>query len=401
MTNAAFARLRGTWRSPSVWAAVLLLGSAPSSRADWPPQTVPLNYGLQVSYNVTSQDLDALRDSGVKWVRTVVSVGGDYTPYDNFVAGTTSRGMIPILILIGDPNNPPRTQAARDAYNAYAAAVAYRYRNYNLLWEIWNEPNNGPFWGGSPNAAEYAALAIQAATAIKQSSPHGVLAPAAGKIDVPYVQQVLAAQPTLLSVVDGVSVHPYETSATTPPETRITPYANLANAVAPYIPAGRDVRIVCSEWGYSQQFVSESAQAAYLLRSWMVNHLMGVELSVFYSLRDNAPGMQGLWGVLRNNYTPKESYTAVQVLVGTMQGFTYVDRYPTAQGDYVLRFRNANTGQWKYVAWTTGAAHTIPLQTNGATTVVNYLGGAVTLNPGPNGYVQVPLNAFPKYVTIP
>jgi hypothetical protein len=390
-----------SWRLVAAIALIVTAGSMRVSHA-LPSQTVPFNYGIQVSFDVTEQDLDYIRDSGVKWVRTVMNVGNSLASYDAFVQRTWSRGMFPVFVLIGDVNNPPRTQAARNLYINYATAAASRYQDNIVVWEIWNEPNNATYWGGTPNAAEYATLAIQAGSAIKQVSTHTVIGPAAGQIDVPYIQQVLLAQPTLLHVLDGVSVHPYENSPTSIPETRLVQYANLANAISSYIPPGRDVRIVCSEWGYSQQFVSETAQAAYLLRSWMVNHQIGSPLSIYYNLRDNAPGMPGWWGVLRNDYTEKNSYKAIQVLTSTLSGHTYIDRLATAStSDFILRFFNPTNNDWKYVAWTIAEAHSIPLQTGAPTTIKNYLGASTVLNPGPNGFISLPLNALPKYVDVP
>lgn len=394
-------RVNPSWRLAAVIVFMFAMGASRISQA-WPSQTIPFNYGIQVSFDVTEQDLDYIRDSGVKWVRTVMNVGGNFTDYDAFMQRTWSRGLFPVFVLVGDVNNPPRTQAARNLYSNFAAAAASRYQNYIVVWEIWNEPNSATYWGGTPNAAEYAALAIQAGSAIKQVSAHTVIGPAASQIDVSYVQAILLAQPTLLHVLDGVSVHPYENSPTSVPETRLVQYANLMNTINPYIPVGRDVRIVCSEWGYSQQFVSETAQAAYLLRSWMVNHLIGSPLSIYYNLRDNAPGMPGWWGVLRNNYTKKNSYTAMQVLTNTLDGFTYIDRLATnSTSDFVLRFFNSMTSEWKYVAWTIGEAHSIALQTGAPTSITNYLGVSAILNPGPNGFIALPLNALPKYVDLP
>ena len=197
-----------TGRSPgrllAVAVALLALWSAAPARAAVPVGFVGM-YSDDAFFGGTSERAASLaRQAGVgialerypfQWSR-IERVPGEwgFAEYDGFVAAAAQVGlrMLPVL---GDPppfrSTAPALPAANVWYppasNAdfadFAARLVARYGPNGRFWasrpdlpylpveawQVWNEPNLPVFWGGSPNAAAYAATLKAAYGAI-----HGV-----------------------------------------------------------------------------------------------------------------------------------------------------------------------------------------------------------------------------------
>jgi hypothetical protein len=116
-------------------------------------------------------------------------------PYDAVISGLRARGLKPLVVI---DTTPAWARAAGcevqtcapanpTAYASFARAAVERYRGEVAAWEIWNEPNNGLFWGPYPDAAAYSTLLEEAYSAIKSVDPtamvvSGGLAPEATAI---------------------------------------------------------------------------------------------------------------------------------------------------------------------------------------------------------------------------
>ena len=86
--------------------------------------------------------------------------------------------------------NAPVTPSAIEAFTNYAIAAIYRYRNLNIIWELWNEANHGTFWQPVANATQYVNLAKSVSTAIRTNasiSNEILIGPACGKIDLDFL----------------------------------------------------------------------------------------------------------------------------------------------------------------------------------------------------------------------
>ena len=105
------------------------------------------------------------------------------------MAGLKARNLRPQFVLVF--NNPDVYDGSRmdgitmsfeiNAFVAFAAAAVERYRDINLIWEIYNEPNRDNFWEPKANPAEYMTLAKTAIAAIRRQQPDAVfIAPALG-----------------------------------------------------------------------------------------------------------------------------------------------------------------------------------------------------------------------------
>jgi hypothetical protein len=119
--------------------------------------------------------------------------------------------------------NPGVAPGYTGDYAAYAGAFAARYGPGGRFWsdhpqlppepvtvfEIWNEPDLGMFWGPQPDLVEYATMFLQARATIRSVVPGAKVV--IGGLVSPWqsLHALAAARPDLRGNVDGVGVHPY------------------------------------------------------------------------------------------------------------------------------------------------------------------------------------------------
>jgi polysaccharide biosynthesis protein PslG len=169
----------------------------------------------------------------------------------------------------------------------YADALAFlthRYEGRVLAWEVWNEPNHPEFWGGKPSAARYVQL-VKAARAANPSA--FLLAGALAGSDSQYAAQMFNAG---LSVddYDALSMHPYAET----PDTCADPLWTLRCGVPnlhDLLKSHGDDRgeIWFTEFGWSNQQLTEAKQARYLKRAYeLVGSWDYVPVAAVFSLLD-------------------------------------------------------------------------------------------------------------------
>ena len=100
---------------------------------------------------------------GFNWESIEKEVGiYNFSAYDRLMANCHSRGLA-VLGCITFSNKlyggTVLDEKGREGYARFAAALAKHYKSYNIMWEIWNEPNTMTFWGrhgGKGNTEQYA-----------------------------------------------------------------------------------------------------------------------------------------------------------------------------------------------------------------------------------------------------
>jgi hypothetical protein len=224
----------------------------------------------------------------------------DFTFYDQVYNYMTANGIKPVFILCynnalysGTSNTQVgvSTQANRDAFTRFAAAAAARYKGKGIIWEVWNEPDIAQFWGPSPSATNYAALAVATTNAMRQADPNAYIASAGISHmlwDQNFVQS--AMQAGMLRNMNAFAVHGY--NYLNPPqiiEQQEAQYAKFRQWMSQYN-GGKVLPIINTEFGAKlswQQKVSSNPMdyaAKQNVRYNLDNYFSGVYLSAVYGM---------------------------------------------------------------------------------------------------------------------
>ena len=362
-------------------------GLAAAPLAAWPAmaqeqEAVPaawiagLGHGLGIQvHDLSDATLDICAGAGFTFVRTDLFWSDvetqrhklDWSRWDPFVAGLTARELRPLFIL--GFNNPDvyggrwmegvTNYIEMQAFTAFAAAAATRYRDANPIWELWNEPNRANFWVPRENPVEYMALARATAEAIRRAQPDAaIIGPALGHkvgepvLDLAFLQACL--DDGLAGFVDAISIHPY-----VDPEV-VAPDFEAVRAMVDAAAKGRMLPVMSTEWGFAtNKFVSDDLQADVLVRMFLINLSLGVPLSIAYvavdRTEDYVPEEERTYGIARGDHSPKAAYHALREMNARLAGVRFAEALPTAPGDVALAFEGEGR-RWVAV-WTAGDPH--------------------------------------------
>jgi hypothetical protein len=394
--------------------ALCLLPLALSAQIPLP--VIPEGVGVNIHFvEGHQQDLDMIASAGFKFVRmdftwqaTEPSPGTyDWSAYDGLTAQLRQRGLRAIYILdythsayepkvssrrALEPHTPeehtasPRHPESVAAFARWAAAAAKHFRNQQVIWEIYNEPN-GDFWKPKPNAAEYAALALATAKSVRKARHSAtIIGPALAGFEWPFVETFLSSG--VLEYLDAVSVHPYRRHDS-PPETAAADYKKLREMIDRYAPKSKRGRIpiLSGEWGYSsnREGVSPATQAQFAVRQQLSNLLNGVPLSIWYDWKNDGVDPdenEENFGTVTHDLTPKPAYLALQTMTQELAGYRIERRIDDfGDKDFVVLFRKPHAAR-KVAAWTLDKPHSVTLAVDGSEKMV------------------LELNALPSYVPV-
>lgn len=281
----------------------------------------------------------------------------------------------------------PHTETGRAAFARWAAAAVGRYRGRGYLWEIWNEPNHSNFWKPQPNVADYVALARAVGRSVREAAPgERLIGPATSTIDLEFLEECFRGG--VLEDWWAVSVHPYRQ---TEPETVMVDYGRLRDMIRRHAPAGRELPILSSEWGYSTAWRGMNAerQGALLARQWLVNAAAGIPLSIWYDWRDDGADPaepEHNFGTVRHRwfagwppFDPKPAWYAMRAFHGELDGHRFVRRVSLERtsgeadpADWLLLFERA--GRWRLVMWTTSTGGAAVVRVPGVLGLRTHLG---------------------------
>jgi hypothetical protein len=320
-------------------------------------------------------EFQQLRAGGITWVREDLSWAVlqprrgvfNWAPFDSLMTAAAQAGVQVLGILdystpwassdpsgTGDILYPPKNNAD---FAAYAAAVAARYGTGGGFWsanpslapdaltavEIWNEPFGSWFWKPGPDPAAYAALVSATAPAIHAVSP-GMTVLMSGELwswdnrngatgtqMQPWITRVLAANPRLATLVNGIDVHPYSTPR------NLGPYDTAPNAAMSFsrvpmvraaeLRAGANLPIWITEIGWStatryQWGISEQAQATDVkgavqraIGEWG-SYVSKVFVFGWYRSSGVSGDSEDNYGLLESNGVPKPAWTTITQLLG-------------------------------------------------------------------------------------
>jgi hypothetical protein len=328
-------------------------------------------------------EVKLIRDSGVRWIRndllwqyTETKPGVyNFSAHDQLLSALDQNQLKAVLILdygnpLYDHGAPPTSDAAVQAFAQWAAAAVSHFKGRGVIWEMWNEP---PGFGYKDEKV-YSKLALATGAAIKGVAPgEQFIGPATNGADLGYAALCLAAG--MSKYWTAISIHPY----TPKPETVIRFSPGLKARI-------RGLPLFSSEWGYSTagDVPDDTTQAKYLARSWLVNAMSGIGLSIWYDWKDDGTDPKNKaqhYGVVHPDLSPKPAYIAAKTLTSQLAGYRFSNTLPAADGgDHLLAFDPVSrSGATKYVVWTHGTPHSISTSVPGGKVFhqISYLGEAL------------------------
>jgi hypothetical protein len=380
--------------APFAAAFVALMALIPV-RAGLPDSADPVA-GMGVNIHFTDPrpgEMEMLSKAGFRWVRmdfswsrTEEKPGAyDFSAFDRLLAQLDKFHLRALLILdytnpLYDQGRPTDTDAGRAAFARWAVAAVTHFQGRGVLWEIWNEPNGAWFWKPKPDAAVYAQLAATVTAAIHQAAPEEMVTGPALSCGRPWPSP---PETNFLDVVAGsgvlkywpaITLHPY---LRTSPETYRSIYEVSRAVIAKHAAPGRNIAIICGESGHhsgtAKGSVDEITQGEYLARTYLVDVLEGLPLTIWYDWRDdnaNPADGEGNFGTVRYDYhpgaspvyDPKPAYFAAKTYSSQLAGKHFVARLKSdSPDDYLLSF-SGPTGPC-VVAWTMAAnPHPVNIQ---------------------------------------
>lgn len=319
-----------------------------------------------------------------------------FTRYMDALAGAR---IDPLLVLsfanpLYDGGDTPTSDAARDAFAAYAVAVVRRYGGQVRALEVWNE-YNGSFCKGrcrQDRPAHYAALLKTTAAALRAHDPAlTVVGGAAVKVPLPWFEAL--ARHGAARAWDAVAVHPYRPH---PEGVEV----EIAELQARLRQAGSRAPVWATETG--RQVHDEPGRddaARYLVRQATLLRSAGVQRMYWYLLRDYA-SFKGM-GLLRDpdsplgRYAPTPAYVAYANLIAMLDGARFVAREETDPRTRIYRFER--DGQEIRVAWSDDPVR-VTARAASALTQTDLMGGTARIEPGA---VTLRIDENPRYFTGP
>ncbi len=399
-------------------------------------QLVPETLGIQTkNHSSSTVDIENIKNTGVRYIRrgfiwenVEKQIGVyDFSHYDRIVQDAEERGLHILGTLYGgndsyefDGLGGIQTEEGRKGFAAFSAALAERYKDKNIIWEIWNEPNTLMFWRENPFptrdslAGEYTALVKETVPAMLAADPGCfVMAGSVSAFWEPsYTWSDICFKKGIGETgIRGWSVHPYGLKT---PEEYSAGYTRFREIfVENNMP--EDFPIFNSERGFSLEKLdegwsggnvekAEEYQAWHLVRQYLIDVMNDIKLSIWYEW--DGPK----FGVVYNGEKRKSYYACVK-FVDELGGYSYAERlYTASPSDYLLLFEN-NSGDRKVVAWTSPppgkspgefVSHTveIPADFGNRVSVCDILGNKEDFDIQ-NNRVHVELTGSPKYISFP
>ncbi len=348
----------------------LFFSVAPIQATEFPSGNVPDGLGVNIHmHNFTIEDGNMIKETGFGFIRTdllwneVEKVKGvyDFRTFDRLVAESNKRNIRILFILdYGNPlygsHNSIITQESKVGFINFVKQAVKRYKNNDIIWEIWNEPDCTGFWDPQPSVDKYMELVKDVVPAIRSIEPDAkIIAPANGDLEPPFPFLEECFKRGLLNLVDGISVHPYRQKH---PETVIEDYDKLRALIARYNPAKANIPIISSEWGYSSTDpgMDQEVQAKAITRMFLLNLSANIPISIWYDWRNDGPSATNRdhnWGLVGYFHRkPKLARIKLVEMIELLRGKRFTARLLHSDPNvFILRFSSDNNSKHVIVGW--------------------------------------------------
>jgi hypothetical protein len=303
----------------------------------------------------------------------------DFGLHDPLVDGYVAAGMRPFGMLGysvnwasgGAPNaggETMRPPTDLDAWENYVYQVVNHYKDRIHAWEVWNEPDVAHFWGGREGGdpVAYTELLKRAHRAIKRADPNAIVISAGvtgTERGANFIHMML--DHGAAAYMDRLGIHGYISDD----GFAHTIYPDI---IWPLIATARERTgkpLWVTEVGWNSGCTgylaacSEPEQASRLIKNMVMLFTIGhVEMVSVFQLKD--PGDRpNYFGIVQNNGTRRQAYTALQTLADRLTGLSYTGKIDRGNGVWAMRF--SGLGRSVEVLWTTSGERVVTVDALG------------------------------------
>lgn len=319
------------------------------AHATYDPTSVPNNkFGIHILFPAEVSDAAPLvNSSGGDWGYVTIPIQAsdkDIDKWQNFMDDCARRHLIPIVRLAttGDYFSPGSWSEPSD-YDVLDFANFLNSLNWptkNRYVIIFNEPNRGDEWGGTPDPAAYADILDYATKIFKQTNPNFFVITAGldnGAANIPgqsidefmFMQEMNSEVPGIFNEVDGLASHSYPNPGFTasPSTDSMGIYSFYYQNELVYQLTGKKLPVFITETGWTSDKVSDQTQSDYYTDAfanyWSDPNVVAV--TPFLLRADSGPFTQ--FTFLKNG-NPTPVYNAYKNLA-KVKGQPQVDYVPT------------------------------------------------------------------------
>jgi hypothetical protein len=351
------------------------------------PDALADHVGVNVHSLKDDRALDVAEATGFRWIRTDAEwneierrIGQyDFSGFDGLVSAAARRNLHVLAILdyghavhTGGWMKPPRSPEAIRAYAAFCEAMSRHFAGRGVAFEIWNEPDVDSFWGGTPDAHEYAEVLRAGIDAVKRGDPAACVL--SGGLSAPYNLTYafwnVLEQRRALAGAGGLGMHLYGTDV---PEQRWGDILLLNEQAARAMPGQK---AWCTEWGFSSTKTSSTGdghsgaarhtQAVKFVRELLVGWWANLPLNILYGLKDDgndAADPEHNFGLLTQDYAKKPALMAVRQLLSIAKNHRLVAMSSGANvSDDIHAVRLEGSADKIYVVWLEETAGRVSVQ---------------------------------------
>ena len=246
-----------------------------------------------------------------------------------------------------------------DDFFEFVTTLATRYKGKIASYELWNEPNGSGFWTGTPK--DMVELASRAYMIIKSVDPSAIVTtPAVSSSGWPlshdaWLDQYLGAGGG--KYADVIAWHGYagrNDRPALPPEGLADQIATLRKVLVKHNLSRLPIWNTEGGWGKDAQLPDENAQAAFLVKWYLINFTNGIARAYWYQW-DNPD-----WGTLwREGSGTTPAGKAAQQVVSWLDGVTAAAPCEPIHGSHLWQCA-IQKGNTRYsVAWSASGGTTL------------------------------------------
>jgi hypothetical protein len=287
-----------------------------TAHASYNPLSVPNNkFGIHILFPEEVSDAAPLvNSSGGDWGYVTIPIqvsDKNVDKWQKFMDDCARRHLIPLVRLattgdyfVKSSWSEPSKYDVLDFAN-FLNSLSWPTKNRYII--VFNEPNRGDEWGGTPNPTTYAQILDYAAQIFKRANPNFFVISAGldnGASNIPgvaideyqFMQEMNEAVPGVFTEIDGFASHSYPNPGFSAPPSSyrmgIDSFAYQNNLIEQL--TGKRLPVFITETGWTSDKISDSTQANYYLDAfanyWSDSEVVAV--TPFILRADSGPFVQ-------------------------------------------------------------------------------------------------------------